>query len=288
MTLPAFDVLKPASIDEALEMLSATPDTLPLAGGTNLIPDLRKGAHTPSTLVDVSKLPELCCVREKDGYLLIGGGVKIAELLDDPMIGRDAPILTEMARSFAHALVRNRATIGGNLVAAAPCCDSAPALLALNAEVELASMVGTRRLPLAEFLVDAFTTARRSNELLTYVRVPVPSARSYGGFVKMGLRKISCMAKIDVAVRTEIDTSGRCATARIALGAVAPIAYRAEGAETYLAGKPLNEETIREAARMAGTSTRPRAGSEYKLPVVETLAKRLLTDIAERMRGGSA
>jgi CO/xanthine dehydrogenase FAD-binding subunit len=302
VTLPAFDLLRPATLPEALEMLSATPNALPVAGGTNLIPDLRKGTHAPSTLVDISGLPELCCIRHKDGHVLIGGGVTIAELLDDPMIVQDAPVLGEMARSFANALIRNRATIGGNLVNAAPCCDSAPALLALDAEVELSSAVGTRRLRLAEFLVDAFTTERRPNELLTCVRVPIPSERSYGGFAKMGLRKISCMAKIDVAVQVTVNGEMQCTSARIALGAVAPSALRAEEAEATLAGQVLiasapaarahgreqkRNRLIELAGRLAGEAAVPRSGSEYKRQIVEALTKRLLADVAARIEGTS-
>lgn len=283
MTLPAFDLLRPRTLDEALDILSAGGSVRPIAGGTNLIPDLRKGTDAPGTLVDVSRLPELCCIRRKGGDLRIGGGVKIGELLDDPMIAQDAPVLTEMAQSFANALIRNRATIGGNLVNAAPCCDSAPALLALDAEVELSSTAGMRRLPLTEFLVDAFTTECRSDELLTCVRVPIPPGRSYGGFRKMGLRKVSCMAKIDVAVHVAADGDMQCTSARIALGAVSPMAYRARAAEAHLTGKPLDEETIHEAALLAGTSARPREGSEYKLQLVQALTKRLLEGISERI-----
>ena len=284
--LPAFELLRPKSLDEALEILSATPNALPIAGGTNLIPDMRKGTLVPSVLVEISELPELCCIRRKDGHLLIGGGVKIAELLDDPMIAQDAPVLGEMARSFANALIRNRATIGGNLVNAAPCCDSAPALLALDAEVELASASTTRRLPLAEFLVGAFTTNRRPNELLTCVRVPIPPERSHGGFAKMGLRKVSCMAKVSVATYVEHDEEGMCREARIALGAVAPIAYRATAAEERLVGRVLDAETIEEATRLAGASAHPREGSEYKRQVAEALMKRLLRDSARRIEVG--
>lgn len=288
MTLPAFQLLQPKTLDEALDMLSAGGSVRPIAGGTNLIPDLRKGMDAAGILVDVSNLAELCCIRRKDGHLLIGGGVKIVELLDDPMIAEDAPVLGEMAQSFANALIRNRATIGGNLVNAAPCCDSAPALLALDAEVELSSAVGVRQLPLADFLIDAFTTERRSNELLTCVRVPIPPKPSYGGFVKMGLRKISCMAKIDVAVMVEANGDGTCTSARIALSAVSPVAYRARAAEEYLAGRALAGETIREVARLAGASARPREGSEYKLQVVQALAKRLLEGIGERIAGSES
>jgi carbon-monoxide dehydrogenase medium subunit len=302
MTLPAFDLVRPGCLEEALEILSST-DALPIAGGTNLIPDMRKGTHTPSTLLDVSKLPELCCIRRKDGHLLIGAGVTISELLDDPMVVQDVPILGVMAKSFANALIRNRATIGGNLVNAAPCCDSAPALLALDAQVELSSMAGARHLPLAEFLVDAFSTKRQPNELLTCVRVPIPSDRSFGGFRKMGLRKISCMAKIDVAVMLEADENKRCRSSRIVLGAVGPSALRASRAEEALVGQALiagapavlarrdeqpSNDAIGVAARLAGEAASPRSGSEYKRHIVEALTKRLLTQAAVKLEGGGS
>ena len=282
MILPTFEFLRPKTLDEALEFLSTTPGAVPVSGGTNLIPDLRKGTYAPPAVVDVSKLPELCCIRRKDGRLLIGGAVRIAELLDDPMIAEEAPILCEMARSFANTLIRNRATVGGNLVNAAPCCDSAPALLVLDAEIEIASLVGTRRLPLAEFLVDAFETKRQPDELLTCVHVPIPSNRSSTAFEKMGLRKISCMAKVDVAVSITLDGNGMCETARIALGAASPAALRAREAEEALVGVPLSSETIADAAERAASAVVPRTGSEYKRHVVRGLTRRLLTAAAER------
>jgi len=265
-----------------LETLSATPDAMPVAGGTNLIPDLRKGTYTPGTVVDISKLPELCCIRRVEGHLLIGGAVRIAELIEDPMVAEDAPVLLEMARSFANVLIRNRATVGGNLVNSAPCCDSAPAFLVLDAEVELISLVGTRRLPLSEFLVGAFETVRQPQELLTSIRVPIPSDRSSSAFEKMGLRKISCMAKVDVAVLVESDDNGVCEVARIALGAASPVALRAKEAEKALVGRPLAHGAIDEAAERAASAVVPRTGSEYKRQVVHALTRRLLTAAAER------
>jgi CO/xanthine dehydrogenase FAD-binding subunit len=282
MPLPEFEFLRPKTLDEALEMLSVTPGAMPVAGGTNLVPDLRKGTYTPGAVIDISKLPEICCIRRQEGHLLIGGAVRIAELLEDPMVAEDAPILVEMARSFANVLIRNRATVGGNLVNAAPCCDSAPALLVLDAEVELASLVGTRRLPLAEFLIDAFVTKRQSSEILTCVRVPIPSGRSSTAFEKMGLRKISCMAKVDVAVLVESNDEGVCETARIALGAASPVALRATEAESALVGRQLDPNSMADAAERAASAIVPRTGSEYKRQVVRGLTRRLLAVAAER------
>jgi len=280
MPLPEFKLLQPTSLDEALDLLSSTSSAHPIAGGTNLIVDMRSGKLAPKTLVDVSKLPELCCIREKDGHLLIGGGVRIAEFLDDPMIERDVPILCQMARTFANTLIRSRATVGGNLVNAAPCADTAPVLLVLDAQVELTSTSGARSMPLSEFLVGAFETRRRPNELLTTVRFPIPPSGSAGGFQKMGLRKISCMAKVDVAAHVERDETGRCRDVRLALGAASAAAMRVPEAEGVLTGQALTPERIDDAARSAEAAARPRAGSEYKHRVVYGLARRILAEIA--------
>lgn len=279
--LPRFEFLKPETLDEAVDLLSSTEDARPIAGGTNLLVDMRSGKLAPATLVDVGKLHELCCIREKDGVLSIGAAVTLAELLEDPMVERHAPILPAMARSFANALIRNRATIGGNLVNAAPCSDSAPALLVLDAEVELRSAVGTRRLPLAEFLVGAFETRRRPEELLTCVRIPIPPAAARTAFEKMGLRKISCMAKVDVAVRADLDAGGTVTNARIAVGAASAAAMRVPDAEARLVGRRLDDNSIPLAADRAAAAAEPRAGSEYKRQVVRGITRRLLASLAE-------
>jgi carbon-monoxide dehydrogenase medium subunit len=262
-------------------LADGTPDVMPLAGGTNLIVDMRSSYHTPSVVVNIAGLEELRSIRRENGHLVVGGGVTVGEMLDDPLIAQHAPIMKEAAAAFANALIRNRATVGGNLVNAAPCADTAPPLLALNAEVELTSREGTRRVPLEEFLLDAFTTARQPHELLTAVRWPVSPPHSAGAFRKMGLRKVSCMAKVDVAVVVEGDGSGRCREARIALGAVAPRHFRVHAAEDLLRDQPLTPEIIAEAARLAAEAALPRSGSEYKRQVVEGLTRRLLTRVAD-------
>ena len=284
--LPTFELLKPGTLDEALEMLSVGEKAQPIAGGTNLIVDMRSGKLEPSVLVDIGGLHELCCIREKDGVLSIGGAVTIAELVDDPMIERHAPILRQMARSFANSLIRNRATIGGNLVNAAPCCDTAPALLVLDAEVELRSATGTRRIPLGEFLVGAFQTARAANEILTCVRVPIPPPTARTAFEKMGLRKISCMAKVDVAVRVDCDDRESVTNARVAVGAASAVALRVPKAEAALVGTGLSTDTIVQAADFAAEAAEPRAGSEYKRQVVRGLTRRLLMALNEEAKNG--
>ena len=282
--LPEFDLLTPQTLPEALEMLaSGAPDVQPLAGGTNLIVDMRSGYSSPAVVVNIAKLEELRSIRQENGHLIVGSGVTVAELLESSLIARLAPIMREAAAAFANPLIRNRATVGGNLVNAAPCADTAPPLLALDAEVVLKSQEGVRRLPLEEFLVDAFRTARRPQELLTAVRWPVSPPHSAGAFRKMGLRKVTCMAKVDVAVVVESDGNGCCQEARIALGAVAPRNFRVHAAEDLLRGRPLTAGRIAEAARVTAEAARPRVGSEYKRQVVKALTRRLLTNVVDEI-----
>jgi len=283
--LPEFEFLIPQTLSEALKMLAeGAPDAVPLAGGTNLIPDMRGGYHTPGVVVNVAGLEELRSIRRENGSLVVGGATTIAELLEDPLIAQHAPILQEAAAAFATPLVRNRATVGGNLADAAPCADTIPPLLALGAEVELVSKEGRRRVSLEEFIVGPRKTVRRPEELLVTVRWPVSPLHSAGAFRKMGLRKAACMAKVDVAVVVEGDESGRCRRARIALGAVAPKQFRVRAAEALLRDQPLTDEIIAEAARLAAEASHPRPGSEYKLKVVRGLVRRLLARAAEEIK----
>ena len=142
--LPEFELLHPETLPEALAMLAGV-DVMPIAGGTNVLVDLRAGKHRPRALVDVARLPGLRGIQRDNGHLVIGGGTTISDLLFDPLVAQHAPALKEAAAVFANPLIRNRATVGGNLADASPAADTAPPLLALDAEVELASQGGIRR-----------------------------------------------------------------------------------------------------------------------------------------------
>jgi len=288
MTLPAFELLKPQTLREALKMLAADPSALPIAGGTNLIVDARAGKLAPETVIDISGLKELTGVEVTDTEIIIGSATTIAEILQSSAIQESVSVLHSACETFANTLIRSRATVGGNLANAAPCADTAPALLVLNAEVELSSTAEVRWLSLSEFLVGPFQTQRRPDELLTKIRFPMPPTSSRGGFQKMGLRKISCMAKVDVAVLLDLDEQGSCREAHIAHGAASAVALRVPEAEAVLAGHTLTLERIDEAARLTEKSAQPRSGSEYKRQVVYGLTRRILTKIAALGEDGEA
>ena len=286
--MPAFEFLRPRSLEEAMGMLKAAQGAYPIAGGTNLLVDMRAGKLGPKTVVDIGSLDELRGVQVTGDDVVIGAATPIAQLLADETIRRYAGVLHSACRTFANTLIRERATIGGNLVNNAPCADTVPALLVLNAEVELACTQGRRRVPLETFLLGPFQTQRKPNELLTTIRFAIPPASAVGRFRKMGLRKISCMAKVDVAMMLDFSADGACKEARIALGAASPVARRAHDAEAALVGKTLTGESILAAADLAARAASPRAGSEYKQHVVTGLVRRLLAETAEQAGGKNA
>ncbi len=279
--LPEFDMYVPKTMSEALGQL-AGGEAEPVGGGTNVVVDLRSRRHVPKALIDLSRLSELKGIRREDGYVVAGGGVTVAELLASPLVRKCAPPLIEAARLFANPLVRNRATLAGNLADGSPAADMAPPLLALDAEVELVSLHDCRRVPLAEFFSGVRRTVRRADELLSAVRWPAPGPAARFGYTKLGLRQADAISVISVAVRLETGADGTCRTARIAMGAVAPTPLRALAAEASLAGKLLDSETIAEAARLAGEATQPisdlRATASYRRRVAEVLVRRLLIE----------
>jgi CO/xanthine dehydrogenase FAD-binding subunit len=288
--LPEFEFLRPRTLPEALAMLATqAPDVIPLAGGTNLIVELRDGHVRPRKLMDISRLRELRGIRRDNGHIIIGGGTTITELLTDPLIAELGLPLQQAAGKLGNPLVRNRATVAGNLANASPAADTAPPLLALDAEVELAGMNGTRSMPLHEFIVDVNKTLRRPDELVVSLRWPVPPARSAAGFYKIGLRKADACSVINAAAMVIWDESGNCLQARIAIGAAAPRPVRARDAEAALLARPLNPGSIEEAAHFAVNSTQPiddiRGSAVYRKRMAEVMVRRLLTQIAECQAG---
>ncbi len=292
--LPGFDFLRPRTLAEALGMLAEHgPDVMPIAGGTNLIVDLRDGNHRPQALLDLGPLRELRGVRGENGaggapsQLVIGGGTTITDLLESDLIAAHAPVVRGAAALFANPLIRNRATVGGNLADASPAADMAPPLLALDAEVELTAQDAVRWVPLEAFLVGVRTTLRQPHELLTAVRWPLPPAGSGWAYHKVGLRKADAISVLSVAVLLAPDGNGACGRARIALGAVAPRPIRAHEAEDLLAGRLLTSEVIAEAANLAASATRPisdiRGSAAYRRRVTEVVVRRLLTEAARAL-----
>jgi CO/xanthine dehydrogenase FAD-binding subunit len=286
--LPEFDLWTLQTLPEALAQLSsAGSGAIPLAGGTNVIPDLRSGRHTPKVVLDISRLKELHGIRREDGHVVAGGCVTISELLASPLISEHGRTLMQAGRLFANPLIRNRATIAGNLVDASPAADTAPALLVLDAEVDLQSQAGCRSVPLQEFFIGVRKTVRRPDELLVSVRWPVAKAHTAYGYYKLGLRQADAISVVSIAIRLEADASGCCRDVRIALGSVAPRPLRVLAAEDSLRGQAFTQEAFNRAAKLAVEAVSPiadlRASGDYRRRMVGVLVQRLLNQAADEL-----
>lgn len=283
-----FDVLTPGTLSEALTMLSEQrPHARPIAGGTNIVVGMRHGAYRDGVLVDISRLKALRGIRLEDGYLVLGAGTTLATVLESPLVAEHGSPLHQCARVFANPLVRNRATVAGNLVDASPAADTGPALLVLDAQVDLQGPRGSRRVPLSEFLVGPNQTTIRPGELVVSLRWPVPPARSAGAFRKIGLRKGSVCSVVSAAVMVQLDDKGICQSARIALGAVAPAPIRVPAAEKLLLGRDLQADLIAHAGELAWEAAKPisdlRGSADYRRRAVAVLVRRSLTQAADEL-----
>lgn len=281
MTLPRFDLQQPDSLGAALEILEKTPNALPIAGGTALLVEVRARKQTPAVLVDLGRLGDLHGIVPAANELLIGATTTIAELLTSRLVAERAEILRDACSTFASPLVRNRATIGGNLVHGSPAGDMAPALLVLDASIELRSVRGKRLVRAVDFWKGPGKTTRKSDELVTSVRIPTLHMPNVSCWKKLGLRKADAISVASVAVRLGFGAKGTVEVARVAIGAVAPTPLRVAKSENALAGKPMGAETIAAAALAAAEAAAPiddvRGSAAYRRRVIEALVRRALT-----------
>ena len=284
-----FDLHLPKDLSAALAILADAGDeagTLPLAGGTNLIVDLRARSVAPAALVGIGDVPDMRGIDAVNGEIVMGGKTTVSDILRSPDMPRCGSSLFESARVFAGQMVRNTATVAGNICYGSPAADLVPPLLVLDAKVTLESREGARTLPLSEFFLDYKRTVRRPDELLTRITWPTPSSDSVDLFYKLARRKGDAITMVGIAVALDMD-DGKCARARIALGAVAPIVKRALQAEQMLQGAVLTPDLIEAAARQAAEAASPiddvRASGEYRRHSVHVLTRRLLTQAWQRL-----
>ena len=284
----AFDMLTPTSLQEALAFLETNGEKItPVAGGTNLIVDCQSGRHEPRVVMNVQPLAEIGGIEEKGDFIQVGGAVTLRAIEQSPLIKEKANALYRSAIQFANPLIRNRATVGGNLCDASPASDTATPLLALGAEVQLSSKKSSRWVPLNEFFVHVRKTVRKPDELLTAVRWPLMPARSANTFYKLGLRKADAISVVSLGVFIALDADNKISAARIALGSVAPTPIRAYEAEKYLIGKTGSEEVYGEAGSLAQQACKPisdvRATADYRKEMAAVLVKRLLRESVKQI-----
>jgi len=280
-----FDYLAPTSVEEALSILAERGDEVKvLAGGQSLIPMMKLRFASPSTLVDIGRLPGLSDIGETDGYLRLGALVRHNDVVDSELVRRTNHTMTAAAPWIADPVVRNLGTIGGSLAHADPEGDWASVMLACGGEIVATSTTGERVVPVTEFIADMFTTTLRPDELLTEVRVPKYQGPAGGTYLKLE-RKIGDYATVAVATHLELGGDGRITNAGIALTSVAPKNTKAIDAERLLVGQLPGDELFAEAAELAAQASDPktdvRGPAEYKRDVVRVFVRRGLAKAAE-------
>lgn len=291
-----FEYAAPTSLSDAIALLDGHPDDSKiLAGGQSLIPLMKLRLSNFAYLVDLRRIPHLAYIEQRDDYLAIGAMTSEAELESSAVIRRRFPALSETSAVVADPLVRNFATIGGNIAHADPANDHPATMLALGARMVVEGSGGRRTIPVDDFLVDTFETALAHGEILTEIQLPLPSANNGSAYVKLE-RKVGdyAIAAAAAAVSLQGDV---CTQAGVGLTNVGPKALRAREAEQFLVGKRMDEATIREAARLAQNTAEPvadlRGTAEYKRAMVGTLTVRALRSATQRARaegstGGAA
>jgi carbon-monoxide dehydrogenase medium subunit len=284
-----FDLLTPSSLSHALDILAPGDAAVrPLAGGTDLLVDIRAARAKPTTLVSLQNARELQGVSRQNGSLTIGAATPIAQFLKHPLL-LEQTALRQAASVFANPMIRNTATIAGNIASASPAGDMLPPLLALDAKIQLISQSGTRILPLQDFFLGPRNTTRRADELISNIQLPTSIFRhpTSSTFYKLGLRQADAISLVSVAVWLERD-GDKIRDVRIALGAVAPRPLRALRAEALLSGQVFDQTLVEQAAKLASEESSPiddlRASAAYRKRMVRVYVRRMLEQAWENTK----
>ena len=288
MIPPQFDYHAPGSLEEALALLGEFDDAKVMSGGQSLLPMLKLRLATPANIVDIGRIPGLDSISEEGGFIRIGALVTETALESDATVAARYPILLDTARVIADPLVRNRATICGNVAHGDPANDHPATMLALRARMVATGPAGARTIGVDEFFHGLFMTALAPGEILTEIRIPSPGGHTGGAYLKLE-RKVGDYAVAGVAVQLTLDDNGKVTRAGIGLTNLGFAPIRASAAEDALTGQPSGDEVITAAAQAAAAATDPvadRRGSvEYKRNMARVLTARAIHKALERAGG---
>jgi CO/xanthine dehydrogenase FAD-binding subunit len=278
------DVLTPRTLDEALGILRDDPSGLRIvAGGSDVIVQLRDGVIKPQKLLNILSLKELRFIRKQEGRIHIGALATYNDITTSPFTQNHAWPLVEASRQIGAIQLQNTATLGGNLGNASPAGDSLPPLYALDAVVVTRSKAGAREIPIEEFYVGYRKMALKADELIVEVHFKALGEGDRGAYKKLGLRLANAISIVDVAtVLRGRRSDGAFEEARVALGAVAPTIKRARACEEALTRGPVTNEVLKDAAALAREDSVPiddiRGSAEYRNDVVASLVYEALEE----------
>ena len=277
-----FKYYKPKSLDEVWELKKKIPDSLFIAGGTDVLVGIRNNEIHPQALISLRSIPGLNSI--KSGKVTrIGALATISDIIQHPKLRKNYSVLVEAAKSLGSMQIRNVATIGGNLCNCSPCADMALPLLVLEAKVRLQTVKGQREIPLHEFFKGPGESCLAPHEIATDILLDTPPKNAKTSFLKKGRVKLD-LAVASVAVRLEME-GDKCHKARIAAGSVAPVPLRLSKVETMLEGATVTKQHLAEAQRLAEDNVVPitdiRSTEEYRRQITGVLVKRALEKALE-------
>jgi len=282
MVLPKFEYHDPSTLDEACQIMAELKEKArPLAGGTDLLVNMRRGTVSPEHVVSLGRIEELRGIYPSNGQLRLGACLTAAEIGQSKEVNDLINPLGSGANSLGSPLIRNLATIGGNLVTARPAADLPPPLMAYGASVVLKNSSGKRAVSLDNFFRGPGQTVMEPDELLTEITVETPPPYSGGGYIKLGARKTLITSIVNVAAFLSLDDrDGTITSARVVLGAVAPVPMRAPSSEQVLLGEKPTDALFLRAGEAAAGDSKPiddfRGSAEYRRAMVEVLTRRAL------------
>ncbi len=280
-----FEYHAPTTLDDAVALLAQYGDDAKiLAGGQSLIPAMRFRLASPETLIDITGIDGMSYIREDNGHLAIGAMTTETDLEDSDIVKNGYDMLSDAAFVIADPVVRNKATVGGNLAHSDPANDHPAVMLAYDAEIVALGPSGTRAIKIDDFFTGLFENSMADDEILTEIRVPRPAAGSCSAYIKVE-RKVGDYAISAAAVNLTMD-GNTVTSARIGLTNVSPVPMRSPGAEAALVGNELTDEVLEAAGAAAAAECDPsadlRGTVEYKRDLTRVLVKRAIKKAASR------
>lgn len=281
MYLPDFEYYSPNSLGEVCQLLAEYGTRAKiLAGGTDLLHQMKHRKASPEIVISLKGLPELTGIHyDKERGVVIGARATQKQIANSQLLKEKYGSVCSAAQNMANNQIRNRGTVGGNIVNAVPSADLPPILMALDAKVKLVSLRGERLVPLEDFFQDVHQTVIQNDEILTEVIIPDQPATG-SNYIRFGLRSSGALAVVGVAVAVSMD-GDTCREARIALGAAAPVPMRAKQAEEKIRGRQITDGLLEEVGVTAAGEARPRSSirgsAEYRRDLVRVLTRRALT-----------
>ncbi len=291
--MEAFDFAVPKSIDEAVSILNEKGDRARIiAGGTDILVMMRAGRRLADVVVDVKEIPEVNqMAMTADGGLTLGAAVPCYRIYQDQAVASAYPGLVDAASLIGGIQIQGRASIGGNLCNAAPSGDSIPIVIALGGVCHISGPGGTRQLPAEQFCTAPGQNALQQGEMLVAIQFPPPAAHSGANYLRFIPRNEMDIAVAGVGSSVVLDASGQnFVSGRVALASVAPTPVFSQAAGDSLAGKPVSDESIREASELAMADARPitdmRGTIRQRIHLIGVLTRRTLNNAVDRARGG--